>query len=105
MSGQMITTMVKLVYKQVNKKHRQFYDNFTQFLADDETQQQNRSSGQPLQSAQFLFPSCLCSAIVPIVDLLDDSVLTPDGVAVCDLANQVTNLLLFARHFKKKLNF
>ena len=97
--------MVKLLYKQVNEEHLQFYDNFTQFIEDDETQQQNRSSGQPLQSAQFLFPSCLCSAIVPIVDLLDDSVLTPDGVAVCDLANQVTNLLLFARHLKKKLNF
>ena len=59
------------------------------YLADDETQQQNRNAALPLQTAQFLFPSCLCSAIVQIVDLLDDSVLTPDGVAVCDLANQV----------------
>ncbi|XP_046453317.1 protein unc-80 homolog isoform X4 [Daphnia pulex] len=77
--------------------------------ADDETQQQSRTSGQPLQSAQFLFPSCLCSAIVPIVDLLDDSVLTPDGVAVCDLANQVLHsclvedTALFLRHILERL--
>ncbi|EFX80552.1 hypothetical protein DAPPUDRAFT_318531 [Daphnia pulex] len=63
----------------------------------------------PLQSAQFLFPSCLCSAIVPIVDLLDDSVLTPDGVAVCDLANQVLHsclvedTALFLRHILERL--
>lgn len=63
----------------------------------------------PLQSAQALFPSCLCSAIVPIVDLLDDSSLTPDGVAVCDLANQVMHACLvedtalFLRHVLEKL--
>jgi hypothetical protein len=74
-----------------------------QILADDEAQQQSRTSGQPLQSAQFLFPSCLCSAIVPIVDLLDDSVLTPDGVAVCDLANQVLPAS-FKNHFENKNN-
>ncbi|XP_045030143.1 protein unc-80 homolog isoform X4 [Daphnia magna] len=77
--------------------------------ADDETQQQNRTSAQPLQTAQVLFPSCLCSAIVPIVDLLDDSILTPDGVAVCDLANQVLHsclvedTALFLRHVLEKL--
>jgi hypothetical protein len=45
----------------------------------------------------------LCSAIVPIVDLLDDSVLTPDGVAVCDLANQVLPAS-FKNHFENKNN-
>lgn len=60
---------------------------------DDETQQQTRNASQPLQTAQVLFPSCLCSAIVAIVDLLDDSALTTDGVAVCDLANQVYKIL------------
>jgi len=64
------------------------------FLVDDETQQQSRSASQPLQTAQVLFPSCLCSAIVAIVDLLDDSALTTDGVAVCDLANQVYEILV-----------
>lgn len=60
---------------------------------DDEAQEQTRTGGMPLQSAQALFPSCLCSAIVPIVDLLDDSSLTADGPAVCDLANQVIGQL------------
>ena len=58
--------------------------------ADDEMAQQQRSSAQPLHVAQILFPSCLCSAIVPIVELLDDSNLTPDGLTVYDVANQVS---------------
>lgn len=65
--------------------------------------------GPPLQTAQVLFPSCLCSAIIPIVDLLDDSMLTSDGVAVSDVANQVMHsclvedTALFLRHVLEKL--
>lgn len=78
-------------------------------LADDETQQQSRIASQPLQTAQVLFPSCLCSAIVAIVDLLDDSAITPDGVAVCGLANEVLysclveDTALFLRHVLEKM--
>jgi protein unc-80 len=59
--------------------------------------------------AQVLFPSCLCAAIVPIVSLLDDFSLTPDGVAVHDVANQVVNsclvedTALFLRYVLEKL--
>lgn len=72
---------------------------------DDEAQEQSRTGGVPLQSAQPLFPSCLCSAVVPIVDLLDDSTLTPDGVAVCHLANQVTSGRVSTMRRRLKLRF
>lgn len=39
--------------------------------------------------AQQLFPSCLCSAVLTIIHLLDDPAVTADGIAVYEAAQQV----------------
>jgi hypothetical protein len=44
----------------------------------------------PIQSAHSLFPSCLCSAVIQIVNLLDDAAVSPDGNAVYEVAYQVS---------------
>lgn len=41
------------------------------------------------QSALSLFPSSLCSAIVQIINLLDDPAVSDDGNAVYEVAYQV----------------
>ncbi|KAF2352742.1 hypothetical protein FHG87_016501 [Trinorchestia longiramus] len=43
----------------------------------------------PVTVAQQLFPSSLCSAVLTIIHLLDDPAVTPDGVAVYQVAHQV----------------
>lgn len=50
------------------------------FLIDEEAASE-RTSNHHIQAAQSLFPSCLCTAVVPIIGLLDDAQVTPDGVA------------------------
>jgi len=42
-----------------------------------------------IQSALSLFPSSLCSAIVQIINLLDDPAVSDDGNAVYEVAYQV----------------
>ncbi|KAK4295652.1 hypothetical protein Pmani_031795 [Petrolisthes manimaculis] len=59
--------------------------------------------------AQQLFPSCLCSAVLTIIHLLDDPAVTPDGIAVYEAAQQVIwsclveDSALFLRFFLEKL--
>nr|XP_027221615.1 protein unc-80 homolog [Penaeus vannamei] len=59
--------------------------------------------------AQQLFPSCLCSAVLTIIHLLDDPAVTADGIAVYEAAQQVIwsclveDSALFLRFFLEKL--
>ncbi|XP_053975913.1 protein unc-80 homolog [Hylaeus volcanicus] len=48
-----------------------------------------RNTSHHGQSAPSLFPSSLCSAIVQIIDLLDDAAVSDDGSAVYEVAYQV----------------
>jgi hypothetical protein len=63
----------------------------------------------PVTIAQQLFPSSLCSTVLTIIHLLDDPAVTPDGVAVYQVAHQVIWLCLvedsalFLRFFLEKL--
>lgn len=52
-----------------------------------ETQQRNTS--HLIHSAHSLFPSCLCSAVTQIINLLDDAAVSPDGNSVYEIAYQV----------------
>lgn len=54
---------------------------------------QPRNTAHSLQSAHSLFPSCLCSASVQIINLLDDAAVSADGCAVYEVAYQVNNLI------------
>lgn len=59
-------------------------------LADDEQSEgQQRNAGHHLHSAHSLFPSCLCSAVIQIINLLDDAAVSNDGSAVYEVAYQV----------------
>ncbi|XP_066978451.1 protein unc-80 homolog isoform X1 [Macrobrachium rosenbergii] len=68
-----------------------------------------RSTGHHMSVAQQLFPSCLCSAVLTIIHLLDDPAVTPDGIAVYEAAQQVIwsclveDSALFLRFFLEKL--
>ncbi|XP_044582754.1 protein unc-80 homolog isoform X6 [Cotesia glomerata] len=58
--------------------------------ADDEGgETQPRNTTHHGQSALSLFPSSLCSAIVQIINLLDDAAVSDDGNAVYEVAYQV----------------
>lgn len=48
-----------------------------------------RNTSHHGQSALSLFPSSLCSAIVQIINLLDDPAVSDDGNAVYEVAYQV----------------
>ncbi|XP_046670285.1 uncharacterized protein LOC124360589 isoform X5 [Homalodisca vitripennis] len=52
-----------------------------------ETQQRNTS--HMIHSAHSLFPSCLCSSAIQIINLLDDAAVSADGNAVYEIAYQV----------------
>ncbi|XP_055936881.1 protein unc-80 homolog isoform X2 [Argiope bruennichi] len=62
-----------------------------------------------MQTAQALFPSCLCSAAIPIINLLEDAQVNNDGISVYEAALKVTYLCLtedtalFLRHILEKL--
>ncbi|XP_071534011.1 protein unc-80 homolog isoform X8 [Panulirus ornatus] len=68
-----------------------------------------RSGSHHVSVAQQLFPSCLCSAVLTIIHLLDDPAVTPDGIAVYEAAQQVIwsclveDSALFLRFFLEKL--
>lgn len=49
-----------------------------------------RSTSHHATSALSLFPSSLCSAIVQIINLLDDPAVSDDGNAVYEVAYQVS---------------
>lgn len=54
-----------------------------------------RTSSHHVSVAQQLFPSCLCSAVLTIIHLLDDPAVTPDGIAVYEAAQQVLMCHIF----------
>jgi hypothetical protein len=56
---------------------------------EEQTETQPRNTAHHVHSAHSLFPSCLCSAVIQIVNLLDDAAVSPDGNAVYEVAYQV----------------
>lgn len=44
-----------------------------------------------LHAAHSLFPSCLCSSVMQIVNCLDDAAIDGNGSAVYEIAYQVVN--------------
>lgn len=66
-------------------------------LGDDEQiEGQPRNTGHHLHSAHSLFPSSLCSAVIQIINLLDDAAVSSDGNAVYEVAYQVSsNFLIY----------
>ncbi|KAJ1528104.1 hypothetical protein ONE63_008019 [Megalurothrips usitatus] len=78
--------------------------------ADDEPDQlQARNTSHLIHSAHSLFPSCLCSAVIQIISLLDDAAVSPDGNAVYEVAYQtiwnclVEDSALFLRYVLERL--
>lgn len=63
---------------------------FLHLLAGEESETEvGRGGTHHVSVAQQLFPSCLCSAVLTIIHLLDDPAVTPDGIAVYEAAQQV----------------
>ncbi|XP_042902932.1 protein unc-80 homolog [Parasteatoda tepidariorum] len=62
-----------------------------------------------IQAAQALFPSCLCSAAIPIIESLEDAQVNSEAISVHEAALKVTYLCLiedtalFLRHILEKL--
>jgi len=60
-------------------------------LGDDD---QNEMGGGRMthhtNAIHSLFPSCLCSAVIQIITLLDDCAVSPDGTAVYEVAHAVS---------------
>lgn len=52
---------------------------------------EEEEGGRPAHShaAHSLFPSCLCSSVMQIVNCLDDAAIGGDGAAVYEVAYQV----------------
>ncbi|XP_073988249.1 unc80, NALCN channel complex subunit isoform X3 [Rhodnius prolixus] len=71
--------------------------------------QPRNATSHHIHSAQSLFPSCLCSAVIQIINLLDDAAVSNDGCAVYEVAYQVIwNCLvedsaLFLRYILERL--
>jgi len=61
-------------------------------------QMQQKYGGIHAQSLAVLFPSCLCSAVVDIIGLLDDAAVSADGNSVYEVAYQV-RLSEFSKKF------
>ncbi|KAF7271721.1 hypothetical protein GWI33_015431 [Rhynchophorus ferrugineus] len=76
---------------------------------DDQAEGQTRNTGHHLHSAHSLFPSCLCSAVVSIINLLDDAAVSADGCAVYEVAYSVIwtclveDSALFLRYILERL--
>ncbi|KAG5895326.1 hypothetical protein JTB14_000598 [Gonioctena quinquepunctata] len=76
---------------------------------DEQTDGQPRNTGHHLHSAHSLFPSCLCSAVVQIINLLDDPAVSADGNAVYEVSYQVIwtclveDSALFLRYILERL--
>lgn len=76
---------------------------------DEQVDGQPRNAAHHLHSAHSLFPSCLCSAVVQIINLLDDPAVSADGNAVYEVAYQVIwtclveDSALFLRYILERL--
>ncbi|XP_039288610.1 protein unc-80 homolog isoform X7 [Nilaparvata lugens] len=66
-------------------------DDHEEVAAGDEEQVEppQRNASHHIHSAHSLFPSCLCSAVIQIINLLDDAAVSPDGCAVYEVAYKV----------------
>nr|CAD7425389.1 unnamed protein product [Timema monikensis] len=56
---------------------------------EEQGESTQRNTSHHIHSAHSLFPSCLCSAVIQIINLLDDAAVSPDGNAVYEVAYQV----------------
>ena len=72
------------------------------FADDEESNDHEKPSKSAMHTAQTLFPSTMCSAFVEVIQLLDDHAVSLDGVAVYEIAYQVTTFLAF-RHPETQL--
>ncbi|KAG8197196.1 hypothetical protein JTE90_011351 [Oedothorax gibbosus] len=82
-------------------------------VEDHEEGDQDLSLERPvthhMQAAQALFPSCLCSAAIPIINSLEDAQVNSEGVSVYEAALKVAYMCLtedtalFLRHILEKL--
>ncbi|XP_060527222.1 protein unc-80 homolog isoform X3 [Cylas formicarius] len=76
---------------------------------DDQAEGQPRNAGHHLHSAHSLFPSCLCSAVIQIINLLDDAAVSSEGCAVYEVAYSliwtclVEDSALFLRYVLERL--
>ncbi|KAJ8932970.1 hypothetical protein NQ314_014301 [Rhamnusium bicolor] len=76
---------------------------------DEQVEGQPRNTTHHLHSAHSLFPSCLCSAVVQIINLLDDAAVSADGNAVYEVSYQVIwtclveDSALFLRYILERL--
>lgn len=59
-------------------------------MDEDGAEMPSRNLAHHGQSALSLFPSTLCAAIVPIINLLDDASVAESGTAVYETAYQVS---------------
>lgn len=78
-------------------------------MDDEQVEGQPRNTTHHLHSAHSLFPSCLCSAVVQIINLLDDAAVSADGDAVYEVSYQVIwtclveDSALFLRYILERL--
>ncbi|XP_066993860.2 protein unc-80 homolog [Anabrus simplex] len=56
---------------------------------EEQAENQQRNASHHFHSAHSLFPSSLCSAVIQIINLLDDAAVSADGNAVYEVAYQV----------------
>lgn len=63
--------------------------NITAVGDEEQGDGQLRNTSHHLHSAHSLFPSQLCSAVIQIVNMLDDAAVAGDGNAVYEVAYQV----------------
>lgn len=76
---------------------------------DDDGAPSDRPMVPHVQVAQAMFPSCLCTASITIINLLDDPQVSATGSAVYEVAYKVIwhclveDTTLFLRHFFEKL--
>ncbi|XP_042207937.1 protein unc-80 homolog isoform X3 [Homarus americanus] len=84
-------------------------DHEEDFAGEEAEAEVGRGGTHHVSVAQQLFPSCLCSAVLTIIHLLDDPAVTLDGIAVYEAAQQVIwsclveDSALFLRFFLEKL--
>ncbi|XP_069159541.1 protein unc-80 homolog isoform X1 [Procambarus clarkii] len=84
-------------------------DHEEEFAGEEVEAELGRGGSHHVSVAQQLFPSCLCSAVLTIIHLLDDPAVTLDGIAVYEAAQQVIwsclveDSALFLRFFLEKL--
>ena len=72
-------------------------EKFFIFTTGDEDQaeiNQGRNALHHTNAVHSLFPSCLCSAVIQIISLLDDAAVSSDGNAVYEVAYSVKIIYL-----------